>query len=226
MDVNSRTIEYRIAKRGLAPEKSGLIRLSLLAIEVGVTRQALRYRASKGDFKVTPWGHCPCVKPAEARKVRAMYAHPKQADYAGWLPSQAAADAIGASQARLFRLTTKHPDKLAGIRWVRAQGQGGFALLFCPADLPELNRRFGRRALPRRYAGLHTAPQFTDLIGVSDSRVFKWVKAGAPHREDLYGRYWFDLYAVRVWLASGVIRPRDLMAVLARMDAALPARAA
>lgn len=222
----TRTVEFRIDKHGLNPEAYGLIRVSTLAVDLGVTRQAVKYRADVGHFELSWWGRCPCVTAAEAVKVRALFGLPKQADYEGWLTSQQAADAIGATQARLYRLATKYPEKLEGIRFVRAQGRGGVAYLFCPADLPELNRRHGRRGLPRRYAGLHTALQFTDLIGVSDSRVFKWVRAGAPHQEDIHGRYWFDLYAVRTWLASGVIHPHDLKAVLRRMDDALPAKAA
>lgn len=226
LGVHHHVIEYHIAKHGLVPEAYGLIRLRLLAIELGVSRQALSYRARAGDFELSSWGRCPCVTAAEARKVRALFAHPKRADYAGWLSSLDAAQALGTTQSQLHRLTTQHPEKLAGVRFVRAQGVSGFAYLFCPADLPALNRCAGRRGLPKRYSGHHTATQLADLIGVTENRLFRWVRAGAPYREDWHGRYWFELHAVRVWLASGVICPRDLNDVLARMDAAAPRRAA
>lgn len=226
MGVHADTIEYRIARHGLVPEAYGLIRLRLLAIELGVSRQALSARARTGTFELSYWGHCPCVTAAEAQKVRALFAHPKRADYAGWLTSLDAAHAIGTTQSQLHRLVTRHPEKLAGVRFVRAQGVSGFAFLFCPADLPALNRCAGRRGVPKRYSGHHTAPQLADLIGVTENRLFRWVRAGVPHREDWHGRYWFELSAVRTWLASGVIRPRDLDAVLRRMDAAAPQRAA
>lgn len=218
-----RTVEGVIAQHALYPENYGLTRLSLLAVDLGVTRQAMGYRVTHGDLSIVYWGSIRCFNAFNVAKARALFAHPKRKDYPGWLKMDEAAKLCATSQGHLHRLITTDDERVSGVRHVRSQGVSGFSYLFHPADIPTLSRQLGRKAIPKRYTSRRTVPQMADALGVPESRLGQWARAGAPYVEDWHRRYWFDAAELKGWLASCGRKPRDLAALLARLDALIEA---
>ena len=213
-----RSVEVFIARNSLHAECFRRVKVETLVAELGVSRQAIHYRAAQGHFELGYWGERRCADEANAAIIRQLFAGPKRHEYPDWLTLRQAAALVGVSEAYLYQLINKQAEVLQGVRSVSVQGVSGKALLLCPSDLPLLSHRLKQRGLPNRYQGRHTAPQLADLLGVHENRPLVWARKGCPYRADRRNRFWFDVAEVRTWLASGRIRPRDLAPLLAKLD--------